>query len=129
MELNLEQLLKRHEEIQKKLNEENLSVEARTLLLGELKTISEIIDNYNKTVVEDRKIDADLLKAEQDAQTKKKAETYGLIGNVVKGVCTLGAAVVGAVASIVSVARILHAEENDTLCISKALQFVFRPRG
>ena len=93
-------------------------------------------DRVSKALAEQRKaeneklrIDADVAKSVREtesANTRSKREFWG---NALKAGAQVGAAMVAGFVSIVTVARIINAEDHDKLVLSKAVGFVLKPRG
>lgn len=95
-----------------------------------------MFDSVNKALAEERKaaneayrIEAELQKAQMDADAQEKRSKRELIGNALRAAGQVGAAGIAGVVSVVTVGRILYAEGNDRLCLSKAISFVLKPRG
>ena len=95
-----------------------------------------MFDSVNKALAEERKaaneayrIEAELQKAQMDADAQEKRSKRELIGNALRAAGQVGAAGIAGIVSVVTVGRILYAEGNDRLCLSKAISFVLKPRG
>ena len=58
-----------------------------------------------------------------------KGKTTAALGLAIRAAGQIGAAGIAGVVSVVTVGRILYAEGNDRLCLSKAISFVLKPRG
>lgn len=98
--------------------------------------ILKTFDSVNKALAEERKaineanrIDAELEKAHIDAEIQEKKSKREMLGNAIRAAGQIGAAGIAGVVSVVTVGRILYAEGNDRLCLSKAISFVLKPRG
>ena len=98
--------------------------------------ILKTFDSVNKALAEERKaineanrIDAELEKAHIDAEIQEKKSKREMLGNAIRAAGQIGAAGSAGVVSVVTVGRILYAEGNDRLCLSKAISFVLKPRG
>lgn len=98
--------------------------------------ILKTFDSVNKALAEERKaineanrIDAELEKAHIDAAIQEQRSKREMLGNAIRAAGQIGAAGIAGVVSVVTVGRILYAEGNDRLCLSKAISFVLKPRG
>ena len=98
--------------------------------------ILKTFDSVNKALAEERKaineanrIDAELEKAHIDAEIQEKKSKREMLGNAIRAAGQIGAAGIAGGVSVVTVGRILYAEGNDRLCLSKAISFVLKPRG
>lgn len=135
-ELNIGAMIELQERLTKKLLSPAITGEERKQTLGELKVISETIDNYMKTAneqdrvcVERERIDADIRRSEIEATVKNRDSKRGLVGNFVKGFCQMGSSLIGAGATVFTVVKIVGAENDDRLVLSKALSFIPKFRG
>lgn len=135
-ELNIGAMIELQERLTKKLLSPAITAEDRKQTLSELKVVSEAIDNYMKTAnemdqicVDRERIDADIRKSEIDAEAKDREGKRGLLGNIIKGVCQLGSSLIGGAATVFTVVKIVGAENDDRLVISKALSFIPKFRG
>ena len=79
-----------------------------------------------KSVRETEMAEAKSKRETEAALTRSKNE---LIGNGLRTGGQIGAAIVAGWVSIVTVARIINAEDHDKLILSKAIGFVLKPRG
>jgi phage regulator Rha-like protein len=93
-------------------------------------------DRVSKALAEQRKaenerarIEMEEAKSVRDAEAADRRSKRELIGNGLKTAGQVGAALVAGFVSIVSVARIINAEDHDKLVLSKAIGFVLKPRG
>jgi hypothetical protein len=96
----------------------------------------DMFDRVSKALAEQRKaenekarIEADKEKSVREAEASESRSKREFWGNVVKAGGQVGAAVVAGFVSIVTVARIINAEDHDKLVLSKAIGFVLKPRG
>lgn len=96
----------------------------------------DMFDRVSKALAEQRKaenekarIEADKEKSVREAEASDSRSKREFWGNVVKAGGQVGAAVVAGFVSIVTVARIINAEDHDKLVLSKAIGFVLKPRG
>ena len=96
----------------------------------------DMFDRVSKALAEQRKaenekarIEADIAKSVRETEEAEKRSKRELIGNALKAGGQVGAAVVAGFVSIVTVARIINAEDHDKLVLSKAIGFVLKPRG
>lgn len=96
----------------------------------------DMFDRVSKALAEQRKaenekarIEADKEKSVREAVASESRSKREFWGNVVKAGGQVGAAVVAGFVSIVTVARIINAEDHDKLVLSKAIGFVLKPRG
>jgi len=97
---------------------------------------SDQFDRISKALAEQRKaenekarIEADIAKSVRETEEAERRSKRELIGNVCKAGAQVGAAMIAGFVSIVSVARIINAEDHDKLVLSKAIGFVLKPRG
>lgn len=96
----------------------------------------DMFDRVSKALAEQRKadnekarIEADIAKSVRETEEAEKRSKRELIGNALKAGGQVGAAIVAGFVSIVTVARIINAEDHDKLVLSKAIGFVLKPRG
>ncbi|MBO6310046.1 MAG: hypothetical protein J6N70_14690 [Oribacterium sp.] len=96
----------------------------------------DMFDRVSKALAEQRKaenekarIEADKEKSVREAEASESRSKREFWGNVVKAGGQVGAAMVAGFVSIVTVARIINAEDHDKLVLSKAIGFVLKPRG
>ena len=96
----------------------------------------DMFDRVSKALAEQRKaenekarIEADKEKSVREAEASESRSKREFWGNAVKAGGQVGAAVVAGFVSIVTVARIINAEDHDKLVLSKAIGFVLKPRG
>lgn len=108
--------------------------------LAAFNAVSRAIADRDKAKNEEARIEMEEAKsiretAAAEAKSVREAETAAnrskneLIGNGLRAGAQIGAAVVAGWVSIVTVARIINAEDKDQLVISKALSFILKPRG
>lgn len=135
-ELNIGAMIELQERLTKKLLSPAITGEERKQTISELKVVSEAIDNYMKTAneqdqicVDRERIDADIRKSEIEADTKERESKRGLLGNFIKGACQLGSSLIGGAATVFTVVKIVGAENDDRLVLSKALSFIPKFRG
>ena len=91
--------------------------------------ISKALAEQRKAENEKARIEADIAKSVRETEEAERRSKRELIGNVCKAGAQVGAAVVAGFVSIVTVARIINAEDHDKLVLSKAIGFVLKPRG
>jgi len=91
--------------------------------------VSKALAEQRKAENEKARIDADIAKSVRETEEAEKRSKRELVGNVCKAGAQVGAALVAGFVSIVSVARIINAEDHDKLVLSKAIGFVLKPRG
>lgn len=91
--------------------------------------VSKALAEQRKAENEKARIEADKEKSVREAETSESRSKREFWGNVVKAGGQVGAAVVAGFVSIVTVARIINAEDHDKLVLSKAIGFVLKPRG
>ena len=91
--------------------------------------ISKALAEQRKAENEKARIEADIAKSVRETEEAERRSKRELIGNVCKAVAQVGAAVIAGFVSIVTVARIINAEDHDKLVLSKAIGFVLKPRG
>ncbi len=96
----------------------------------------DMFDRVSKALAEQRKadnekarIEADIAKSVRETEEAEKRSKRELIGNALRAGGQVGAAIVAGFVSIVTVARIINAEDHDKLVLSKAIGFVLKPRG
>lgn len=108
--------------------------------LAAFNAVSRAIADRDKAKNEEARIEMEEAKSIREteaaeAKSKREAETAAnrskneLIGNGLRAGAQIGAAVVAGWVSIVTVARIINAEDKDQLVVSKALSFILKPRG
>ena len=109
-------------------------------VLAAFNAVSRAIADRDKAKNEEARIEMEEAKsiretAAAEAKSVREAETAAnrskaeLIGNGLRAGAQIGAAVVAGWVSIVTVARIINAEDKDQLVVSKALSFILKPRG
>lgn len=120
------------EELQQSLMQEMTEDHDGEYLAGTM----DMFDRISKALAEQRKaenekarIEADKEKSVREAEASESRSKREFWGNVVKAGGQVGAAVVAGFVSIVTVARIINAEDHDKLVLSKAIGFVLKPRG
>lgn len=93
-----------------------------------------VFDSVNKALAEERKavnesnrIDAELQKAQIDADAQVQRAKEETKGDTIRGACQFGAAVLGGVASLVGIAIIRNDELADRLCRSGAMSLLIKP--
>lgn len=91
--------------------------------------ISKALAEQRKAENEKARIEADIAKSVRETEAAEKRSKRELVGNVCKAGAQVGAALVAGFVSIVTVARIINAEDHDKLVLSKAIGFVLKPRG
>lgn len=91
--------------------------------------ISKALAEQRKAENEKARIEADIAKSVRETEEAERRSKRELIGNVCKAGAQVGAAVIAGFVSIVTVARIINAEDHDKLVLSKAIGFVLKPRG
>lgn len=91
--------------------------------------VSKALSEQRKAENERARIEADIAKSVRETEATDKRSKRDLIGNGVRAGGQVGAAIVAGWVSIVTVARIINAEDHDKLVLSKALGFVLKPRG
>lgn len=91
--------------------------------------ISKALAEQRKAENEKARIEADIAKSVRETEEAERRSKRELIGNICKAGAQVGAAVVAGFVSIVTVARIINAEDHDKLVLSKAIGFVLKPRG
>ena len=108
--------------------------------LAAFNAVSRAIADRDKALNEANRIEMEEAKsiretAAAEAKSVREAETAAtrskneLVGNGLRAGAQIGAAVVAGWVSIVTVARIINAEDKDQLVVSKALSFILKPRG
>ena len=117
-----------------------LEDEEAELTLRAFEAVNRALADKAKAENEAARIEAEREKSIREtamAETKSKRETEAalvrskneLIGNGLRTGGQIGAAIVAGWVSIVTVARIINAEDHDKLVLSKAIGFVLKPRG
>jgi len=117
-----------------------LADEEAELTLRAFEAVNRALADKAKAENEKARIEADREKSIREtemAEAKSKRETEAalvrskneLIGNGLRTGGQIGAAIVAGWVSIVTVARIINAEDHDKLVLSKAIGFVLKPRG
>ena len=91
--------------------------------------ISKALAEQRKAENEKARLEADIAKSVRETEEAERRSKRELIGNVCKAGAQVGAAVIAGFVSIVTVARIINAEDHDKLVLSKAIGFVLKPRG
>ena len=91
--------------------------------------VSKALAEQRKAENEKARIDADIAKSVRETDEAEKRSKRELVGNICKAGAQVGAAMVAGFVSIVTVARIINAEDHDKLVLSKAIGFVLKPRG
>lgn len=91
--------------------------------------VSKALAEQRKAENEKARIEADIAKSVRETEEAERRSKRELIGNVCKAGAQVGAAMVAGFVSIVTVARIINAEDHDKLVLSKAIGFVLKPRG
>ena len=93
-----------------------------------------VFDSVNKALAEERKavnesnrIDAELQKAQIDADAQVQRAKEETKGDAIRGACQIGAAVLGGAASLVGIAIIRNDELADRLCRSGAMSLLIKP--
>ena len=93
-----------------------------------------VFDSVNKALAEERKavnesnrIDAELQKAQIDADAQVQRAKEETKGNAIRGGCQIGAAILGGAASLVGIAIIRNDELADRLCRSGAMSLLIKP--
>lgn len=96
----------------------------------------DMFDRVSKALAEQRKaenekarIEMEEAKSVREAEEADKRSKRELIGNGLRCAGQVGAAGIAGWVSIVTIARIINAEDNDKLVLSKALGFVLKPRA
>lgn len=108
--------------------------------LAAFNAVSRAIADRDKALNEANRIEMEEAKsiretAAAEAKSVREAEAAAnrskneLVGNGLRAGAQIGAAVVAGWVSIVTVARIINAEDKDQLVVSKALSFILKPRG
>lgn len=102
----------------------------------ESEAVRSMFDSVNKAIAEQRKaenerlrIEAESARAAKDAEVAEQRSKRELLGDAIRAGGQIGAACIAGFVSVVSVARIINAEDHDKLVLSKALGFVLKPRG
>lgn len=102
----------------------------------ESEAVRGMFDSVNKAIAEQRKaenerlrIEAESARAARDAEVAEERSKRELVGDAIRAGGQIGAAAIAGFVSVVSVARIINAEDHDKLVLSKALGFVLKPRG
>lgn len=131
MEMCIDDMIRLQKALVAKLASPAIEGEERKQAARELELITKAIEAYMKIANEEEKnrieadkVDADIRKSELEAETKRQDQKNSLIGNIFRGACQLGSSVIGAAATIFTVVRIVGAEEDDRLVLSKALPFI-----
>lgn len=93
-----------------------------------------VFDSVNKALAEERKavnesnrIDAELEKAQIDADIQAQRSKRELTGNAIRGGCQVGAAVLAGTASLVGITIIRNDELADRLFRSGAMSLIIKP--
>lgn len=130
-EMNVTAMIELQERLTKKLLSPAIEGDERKQALNELKVVSDALIAYmaasaeqDKADIEREKIDADIRKSEIAAESKDLETRRGLKGDIAKSLATVGSSVVGGVATVFTVFKIVGAEAKDVLVISKALSHI-----
>lgn len=152
-ELNIKTLLDYQLELSERLASVKLTDEKRKLLLAELSRVEEIINRFLQTMatfdktdaerekaeieravkeleiekkieLEHRKLDVELEQARLVDAQKRSERRYGIVSDVLKIGGTVIGTFLGVGGSLIAVDKVLRAEDNDMLIISKAFQFI-----
>lgn len=108
---------------------EGMTPEESGAIMDTFDRVSKALSEQRKAENERARIEADIAKSVREAEAADKRSKRELIGNGVRAGGQLGAAIVAGWVSIVTVARIINAEDHDKLVLSKAIGFVLKPRG
>lgn len=108
---------------------EGMTPEEAGAIMGTFESVSKALAEQRKAENERARIEADIAKSVRETEAADKRSKRELIGNGVRAGGQLGAAIVAGWVSIVTVARIINAEDHDKLVLSKAIGFVLKPRG
>ena len=108
---------------------EGMTPEESGAVMDTFDRVSKALSEQRKAENERARIEADIAKSVRETEAADKRSKRELISNGVRAGGQVGAAIVAGWVSIVTVARIINAEDHDKLVLSKALGFVLKPRG
>ena len=108
---------------------EGMTPEESGPIMDTFDRVSKALSEQRKAENERARIEADIAKSVRETEAADKRSKRELISNGVRAGGQVGAAIVAGWVSIVTVARIINAEDHDKLVLSKALGFVLKPRG
>lgn len=120
------------EELQQSLMQQidaGMTPEESGAVMDTFDRVSKALSEQRKAENEKARIEADIAKSVREAEAADKRSKRELIGNGVRAGGQIGATIVAGWVSIVTVARIINAEDHDKLVLSKAIGFVLKPRG